>query len=253
MSASLGVDWAGDHWLCLEHRPNSAAPHPATYNSIKDVWDAYDDGRDISRLCIDIPIGLPTGPNERAVDKECRSHLDNTSTVFRVPVREALEPNTPQEVNEKSREATRTEDTDGVGVQPPAYAIRNQILEVNNFIAECTQDTIDVIYEVHPELCFTAFARTPPQYSKKTAHGVAERIEALDTVADDAAALVGATLTAVKDNIDDAAGIEVNDVLDALAAMYTAAAPENEFWLLTGDADATPPQRMAYRSPSELD
>jgi hypothetical protein len=45
----------------------------------------------------------------------------------------------------------------------------------------------------------------------------------------------------------------VNNVLDALAAMYTAAAPENEFWLLTGDADATPPQRMAYRSPSELD
>ncbi|SEH53770.1 hypothetical protein SAMN05192561_10596 [Halopenitus malekzadehii] len=68
LSVLLGVDWAGDHWLCLEHRPNSAAPHPATYDSIKDVWEDYDDGHDIDRLCIDIPIRLPTGPNERAVD-----------------------------------------------------------------------------------------------------------------------------------------------------------------------------------------
>ena len=253
MSTALGVDWAGNHWLCLEHRPNSAAPHPETYDSIKDVWEDYDDGHDIDRLCIDIPIGLPTGPDERAVDKQCRSHLARKSTVFRVPIREALEADTPEEVNRKSRDGTQTEDTDGVGVQPPAYAIRNQILEVNNFIDECTQDTTDTLYEVHPELCFTAFSRSPPQYSKTTAHGAAERIEALDTVADDAAALVGATLTAVKDNIDDAAGVGIDDVLDAIAAMYTAAAPENEFWLLTGDADATPPQRMAYRSPSELD
>ncbi|MCQ4334805.1 DUF429 domain-containing protein [Natronomonas sp. F2-12] len=253
MSTALGVDWAGGTWLCLEHRPHQTAPHPETYDTIRDLWDAYDDGHDIDRLCIDIPIGLPTGPNERAVDKECRSHLDRTSTVFRVPVRQALEADTPQEVNQKSREATRTDDTDGVGVQPPAYAIRNQILEVNDFIEQCTQDTTDVIYEVHPELCFTAFSKSPPQYSKTKAHGAAERIEALDTVADDAAAILGETLTAVKDNIDETAGIGIDDVLDALAAMYTAAAPEKEFWLLTSDADHTPPQRMAYRSPSELD
>lgn len=253
MSSSLGVDWAGGTWLCLEHQPHQTAPHPETYTTIRDLWDAYDDGHDIARLCIDIPIGLPTGPNERGVDKECRAHLDRTSTVFRVPVREALEADTPQAVNEQSREATRTDDTDGVGVQPPAYGIRNQILEVNDFVDEHTPTTTDVIYEVHPELCFTAFSRSPPQYSKKTAHGVAERIEALDTVADDAAALVGATLTAVKDNIDDDHEIEVDDVLDALAAMHAAAAPEKEFQLLTSDADATPLPRMAYRSSSELD
>jgi predicted RNase H-like nuclease len=253
MGVSLGVDWAGDHWLCLEHRPDSAAPHPETYDSIKDVWEAYDNGHDISRLCIDIPIGVPTGPDERAVDKHCRSHLDRTSTVFRVPVREALEADSPEAANEQSLEMTGIEGTDGVGVQPPAYAIRKQILEVNNFIENCTQDTTDVIYEVHPELCFTALSGSPPQYSKKTAHGAAERIEALETVTDDAAAILGETLTAVKDNIDDAAGIGIDNVLDSLAAMYTATAPENEFWLLTGDSDATPPQRMAYRSPSELD
>jgi predicted RNase H-like nuclease len=252
MSTALGADWANGHWLCLEHRPHQTAPHPETYETIAELWEAYDDGHDISRLCIDIPIGLPSGPDERAVDKQCRSHLTRTSTVFRVPVREALEADTPAEANQKSRTGTQTEDTDGVGVQPPAYGIRNQILEVNDFIEECEQNPTDVLYEVHPELCFTAFSGSPPQYSKKTAHGVAERLEALDTVADNAAVLVGETLTAVKDNIDEDAEIEVDDVLDSLAAMYTAAASEDNFWLLSGDADATPPQRMAYRSSSEL-
>ena len=252
INVSLGVDWADNHWLCFEHRSNDTAPHPEPYKSLGDLWSDYDYGDEIDRLCIDIPIGLPSGPDERPVDKQCRSYLDRTSTVFRVPIREALEADTPKEASEESREGTRTEEMDGVGVQPPAYAIRNQILDVNNFIDQCEQNTADVIYEVHPELCFTAFTRSPPQYSKKTAHGVAERIEALDTVVDDASELVGKTLTAVKDNIDDDIEIEVDDVLDALAAMYTAAAPEDEFWLLTGDAGATSPPRMAYRSPSEL-
>lgn len=162
MSTVLGVDWAGEHWLCLEHRPDSAVPHPETYESITELWEAYDDGHDIDRLCIDIPIGLPFGPNERAVDKQCRSHLTRKSTVFRVPIREALEADTPEEVNRKSRAGTQTEETDGVGVQPPAYAIRKQILEVNNFVDEHAQDTTDKLYEVHPELCFKTLSGSPP-------------------------------------------------------------------------------------------
>ena len=79
-------------WLCLEHQADHTAPQPEMHDSLEDIWDSYDDGHEIERLCIDIPIGLPTGPNERAVDKRCRSHLDRTSTVFRVPVRDALVP-----------------------------------------------------------------------------------------------------------------------------------------------------------------
>ena len=252
MNVSLGVDWADNHWLCLEYRSNDAAPDPETYESIADLWADYHDGDDIDRLCIDIPIGLPTGPDERTVDKQCRSYLDRKSTVFRVPIREALEADTTTEANKASRSGTRTDNTDGVGVQPPAYGIRNQILDVNDFIDQCEQNTTNVIYEVHPELCFTALSGSPTQYSKKTAHGVAERIEAFDQIIDDAPGLVGETLIAVKDHTDGNSEIGVDDVLDALAAMYTAAAPDDEFQLLTSEADATPPQRMAYRSSSEL-
>lgn len=187
------------------------------------------------------------------MDSQCRSYLDRTSTVFRVPIREALEADTSEEANTASREGTRSDETDGVGVQPPAYAIRTQILEVNDFIEGCTRDTTDVLYEVHPELCFTAFSGSPPQYSKTTAHGVAERIEALDTVVEDAGTLVSETLIAVKNTIDDNSEIGVDDVLDTLAAVYTAGAPDAEFQLLTGEADTDPPQRMAYQSSSKLD
>ena len=190
MSVALGIDWAHDHWLSLEYCSHDTALRPETYESLEDLWEDYDHGAEIHRLCIDIPIGLPTGPNERAVDKECRAHLDRKSTVFRVPIREALEADTSEEANQESRSNTRTDETDGVGVQPPAYAIREQILEVNEFIEECEQDTTNVIYEVHPELCFTALSGSPTQYSKKTAHGVAERIEALDKIVDDASGLL---------------------------------------------------------------
>lgn len=255
MTVALGVDWAGDSWLCLEQQSQGVTPTPKLYESIRDLWADYDDGTDIDRLCIDIPIGLPTGPDERAVDKACRSQLARKSTVFRVPVKDALDTDSPEVANRKSRAATKTEDDDGVGVQPPAYAIRKQIRDVNEFIDEREDAVTNVIYEVHPELCFRAFLGTPPQYGKKTAHGVAERIEALTEISDgDGAAIVGDTLSAVKDNIDGDSKLRVDDVLDGLAAMYTAAAPDSEFHLLVGDDTAEPErtQRMAYRSPTEL-
>ena len=260
MGVSLGVDWGGDHWLCLEHQPNSAAPHPATYNSIKDVWEAYDDGHNISRLCIDIPIGLPTGPDERAVDKQCRSYLARKSTVFRVPIREALEADTPEEVNRKSREGTQTEDTDGVGVQPPAYAIRKQILEVNKFVNEHVQDTTDKLYEVHPELCFKMLSGSPPQYKKTTAHGAAERIEALDTVADDdlgspaLAAAVGAAL----DGSETMAARPVSRPETILATMFERNSEHlyvkdtDRHYLLLNDSSYAPPELLGRRDEDGL-
>lgn len=82
-----------------------------------------------------------------------------------------------------------------------------------------------------------------------------ERIDALTSISDgDGATIVGDTLSAVKDNIDADYELRVDDVLDALAAMYTAAAPDSEFHLLVGDDTAEPgrTQRMAHRLPTEL-
>jgi len=254
MSTALGVDWADEGWLCLEHESQGGLQNVEDYPSLAELWTDYDDGAAIDRLCIDIPIGLPTGPEERAVDKACRTHLDRKSSVFRVPVREALDTETPQEANNESRRVTGNDGSDGVGVQPPAYAIRKQILAVNEFVEELGDAPTETIYEVHPELCFTATLGDPPQYSKTTAHGVAERIAAINTVseADEGAMVVGEALSAVKDSIDDDWEVTIDDVLDALVAMYTATAPDEEFHLLTGDDTTESPPRMAYRSDSPL-
>lgn len=251
MSVALGVDWASGQWLCFAQHERGTVPTANTFESIAAIWQRYNGGRDISRLCIDIPIGIPTGPNERTVDRRCRSYLDRHSSVFRVPVREALAAESFEDANAKSRRVTRTEETDGVGVQPTAYGIREQILEVNTFISEQSPAVNDTIYEVHPELCFTAL-QEPPQYSKKTAQGVAERLDALDTIVTDVGSVFKDTLTAVIDEDGNDHDIAVDDVLDTLVAMYTAAARDDEFYLLTGDTESTPSQRMAYRSTTKL-
>lgn len=75
MGLALGVDWAGGQWLCLGHEDPDNIPAPATYESLAKLWKEYDGGAYITRLCIDIPTGLPTGPAERAVDKHCLNSL----------------------------------------------------------------------------------------------------------------------------------------------------------------------------------
>lgn len=77
---------------------------------------------------------------------------------------------------------------------------------------------------------------------------------ALTEISDDDGATVGDTLSAIKDNVDGDSKLGIDDVLDGLAAMYTATAPDTEFHLLVGDNTAEPEhaQRMAYRSPTEL-
>lgn len=108
MSVALGVDWAGGQWLCFAQREQERVLIPGTYGSITDLWTEYNNGTDITRLCIDIPIGLPTGPEERAVDRQCRSYLDRYSSDFRVPVRAALETDSPEQANAQSRAVTHS-------------------------------------------------------------------------------------------------------------------------------------------------
>lgn len=82
--------------------------------------------------------------------------------------------------------------------------------------------------------------------------GVPERLEALDTIVSNVESIFKDTLKTVKDEVGDDQDITVDDVVDTLAVMYSAATPDNEFYLLTGDTEPTPSQRMAYRSTTKL-
>ena len=94
----------------------------------------------------------------------------------------------------------------GRGISAQSYALRRKILEVD----ECAA-TDDRIYEVHPEVCFTAMKSEPLDYSKHSWNGQAERRQ-----------LIAGTGIALPDNLPDAGKVPPDDLLDAAAAAWTA-------------------------------
>jgi len=156
---------------------------------------------DVDVIAIDIPIGLPMS-GARPADLAARAMVGTRrSSVFMTPVRAALEAPTYREAVTVSIELT------GVGISQQAYALRAKILEVAQWLpsAPCR------VFEVHPEVSFTVMRGTPATASKKTWHGMSERLAALRAA--------GIML----DDIDPVAGsmIGADDVVDAAAAAWT--------------------------------
>jgi predicted RNase H-like nuclease len=138
-------------------------------------------------LAIDVPIGF--GP--RAADAAARRFLrGNASSVFSTPTRDQLE--------ERFRA--------GLGVTAQAHALGGRILHVTALAASDRR-----LHEVHPEVSFRAMnGGRPLRYRKKSAGGVLERVE-----------LLGEHGLEPRD-LGEAATAPVDDVLDALAAAWSA-------------------------------
>ena len=152
-------------------------------------------------IAVDIPIGLPVGSEPRAADVEARKLLGRRgSSVFATPPRVVLEAPTYAEANALSRERF------GRGISAQSYALRKKILEVDAWAA-----TDERIYEVHPEVCFTAMNGEPLAYPKKSWHGQATRLRLL--------ANSGIT---IPDDLGDVGKIPPDDIIDAAAAAWSA-------------------------------
>lgn len=151
---------------------------------------------------VDIPIGLPAA-GVRAADVTARAALGaRRSSVFMTPVREALTATTHAEATAVSRDLT------GKGISRQAYALAPKILE-----AEAWAKTVDVpVWEVHPELSFTALLGRPAAASKKTWAGMHERLAALRADGIELGALPGVGHRGA-----------VDDVIDAAAAAWSTA------------------------------
>jgi predicted RNase H-like nuclease len=150
---------------------------------------------ELAAVAIDIPIGLPERGG-RACDVEARALLGpRRSSVFPAPVRAVLGCTTWFEANAKARA------TDGRGLSRQVFNLLPKIAEVDAAISPRQQRRI---VEAHPELCFASMAGTPLAAPKRTAGGRAAR-----------ESLVG--VPAVRP-----AGAAPDDVLDALAALWTA-------------------------------
>jgi len=152
-------------------------------------------------IAVDIPIGLPDGSEPRAADIEARKLLGpRGSSVFTTPPRAVLEAPTYRGANRLSKQRF------GRGISAQSYALRKKIFEVD----ACTGDD-DLVYEVHPEVCFTAMNGEPLAYSKKSWHGQRARLRLL--------ANAGIT---IPDDLGDEGKIPPDDIIDSAAAAWSA-------------------------------
>lgn len=202
------LDRASGFWLAA--MADSMALHDVRFLSLQSLQDIPDWIREegISRVTIDVPIGLPE-VEERPVDKEARRFLGpRRASVFPVPNRAVLNCTTWSEANEVSRR------TRGKGISQQSFGIFPGIREVDSWIKPEMQDRI---LEVHPEVCFTALSGAPMAFPKKDSAGVAERLAVLSPFFADPEALL-------QDRLPHTGKHDYLDVLVALVTSCKAAA-----------------------------
>lgn len=160
-------------------------------------------------LCIDIPIGLPDrGP--RACDLESRRLLGQPrgSSVFPAPVRSVVR------LRDYAEACSRHERVDGRRLSRQAFAILPKIAEVDDWLVS-SPEARSRVYEVHPEVCFTAIAGRPIAESKKRRPGRECRRSHLT-------AWLGQGVLAAAYQAVRGKGPAEDDFLDACAAVWSA-------------------------------
>lgn len=204
MADCIGVDGAKSGWIAV-WREDSGFRH-MRYASAAALVAAHNDARWIS---VDIPIGL-SDQGARAPDSLARRFVGGkrASSVFSAPVRGVLDATSQAEASARHREI------DGRGFGAQAFGILPKIREWDTLLRGDPQLALRV-WEIHPEICFAAMnggAGLAP--SKKSIEGQAARIELLAQHFEE---------SAVRDLVlrVPKADADADDVLDALAALWT--------------------------------
>ncbi len=169
-------------------------------------------------VLVDIPIGLPEGPERRECDSLARKLLGRRgSSVFPSPTRQTVE---HAAAHSKDYRGALTVERRfaGKGISRQAFAISPKIAEVDTVMRSRDAGATPTVREVHPELCFWALNdRQPMKNSKKISAGVAERLGVLES------------MEPRSREIYEAAGFEFrrkivgrDDIVDALVAALVA-------------------------------
>ena len=189
-------------------------------------------------IFVDIPIGLPDGPEGRRCDRKARKRLGRprASSVFPAPVRAALAAATYEDANRISRQ------TSGKGLTQQTFAILPKIREVDSLLRK-SEKARHIVREVHPEICFWALAGGRPMRDKKKRRaGIDERLAVLERVCPSVAEVFRQIRGEFRSRV-----LGDDDILDAMAAAITAAADPEALMTLPRD-----PARDRYGLPMEM-
>ena len=196
------------------------------------------------RILIDVPIGLPSGRFERQCDKEARKCIGSRrSSVFRVPVRNVLSAHDYEEARRLSEAET------GKSISKTAWSIVPKIRQVDRLLRALllrnrNHDVLQVVREIHPEVCFWAFnGEKELRFGKKTHNGFWTRLNILDGVCKGIETEIRAMCTDFN--------VAPDDVLDATAAALTATFADDRLAYLpkqpsTRSDDCGLPMRIVY-------
>jgi predicted RNase H-like nuclease len=201
-----GVDGCAAGWIAVTLRFTAgpaAASGPSGPSAVVTAAATLDRLPLAGVTGIDMPLGLLSA-GWRDADRLARRALGRRGvTVFAIPRRPVWECATHAEANRVCRALT------GQGFSIQAWGLRRKIAEADEFRRRAARSPSGVqLYEVHPELSFTAMGGAPVPYSKHTQAGLAVRRELL--------AAVGITLP------PRVAGAAQDDLLDAAAVAWSA-------------------------------
>ncbi len=188
------------------------------------LWETADIDHLTQRLsghqsvAIDMPIALAI-EGRRDAEAAVRAVLGASArSVFTSPTRAAVEAETQQFATEINRAHG------GPGISAQAFGLFGSIKELR---AALRGPAFGHWWETHPETSFAAMNNGTPMASKRSALGVAQRLARLRPLVDD---LEEVLLTAP-------AKVPIDDVLDAIAAAWSAERIANNDAICYGPSD----------------
>jgi predicted RNase H-like nuclease len=199
----LGVDGCRDGWVGVA--PDSDVPRAYVAPDLRELLRRAERDGPVVRVGVDIPIGLVDAGWRQADVLAAAALGARRASIFRTPVRAALEAPDHAAGVLVSRAAS------GAGFSIQAWGLREKILEVDLLVQDRLRVGEERLFEVHPELVFATLAGQPARHPKKTWSGQQERTALLRAAGLRIDALAGDTGQAAPD-----------DVVDAAAAAWTA-------------------------------
>jgi predicted RNase H-like nuclease len=232
----VGVDGCKAGWLALADVGDDIEVHVhPTFGDLLQRWGgAY-------KIFVDIPIGLPSAAMpSRACDQQARKAIGpRASSVFSSPSRPAAHAASYPEAQRLNIK------TVGRSLSAQAWGICKKIAEVDRLMVADAEARARVL-EVHPEVCFWAFAGGQPmQHPKKTVAGQAERLALLERLDPRITPVFDKTMQKYRRR-----EVQADDILDAMVALITAREGQGQLASLPAEPpvdEAGLPMRMMYR------
>ena len=214
----VGVDGCPLGWFSVGFTQGGQWVHHACA-TFQEVLNRYPNAE---LILVDIPIGLPDGPQERRCDKQARALLNQNghgpgARVFRTPTRAALNHWINYPGDKQGARNVQIQITGGA-LSEQTLAIMSKIAEVDAIVSPLNSPCRGLVREVHPEICFWALNQEQPIIpNKRTPQGRLARCGVLQNIEPQTPAIVNNAMRRYlrKDVAKD-------DILDALAAAVTA-------------------------------